>query len=92
MSSDPGETVDLALDPGYAEVLIESDRKLHAICNPEAINAAAFRAQAGRIGEHGGVEAILRRGDFGYTPAPGEKYDLPDAAMGPRGAPRDTGR
>ena len=73
LASDPGETLDLALDPKYAEALTECDRQLRAICNPEAVNAAAFHAQARRIREHGGVDAILRRGDFGYTPAPGEK-------------------
>jgi choline-sulfatase len=73
LASDPGETRDLATDPGYAAVLAEGEARLRAICDPDAVNAQAFRDQAKKIAEHGGVEAIMKRGDFGYTPAPGEK-------------------
>jgi hypothetical protein len=36
------------------------------------VNRQAFQDQAKKIAEHGGVEAIRKRGDFGYTPAPNE--------------------
>jgi len=73
LERDLGETTDLAPDPRFTEVLKECEARLRAICDPEAVNARAFRDQAKRIAEHGGADAILRRGDFGYTPAPGEK-------------------
>lgn len=72
LDSDPGETTDLALEPDHAEVLAECEAKLRAICDPEAVDAHAFRDQAQRIAQHGGAAAIMKRGDFGYTPAPGE--------------------
>jgi hypothetical protein len=37
------------------------------------VNAEAFADQRRRTAEHGGRDAILARGDYGYTPAPGEK-------------------
>jgi choline-sulfatase len=73
LEADPGETRDLAEDPAYAGVLAECEAKLRAICDPEEVNARAFRDQNKKIAEHGGKDAILERGDFGYTPAPGEK-------------------
>jgi choline-sulfatase len=72
LQRDPGEATDLAADPAYAQVLLECEARLRSICDPEAVNARAFKDQEKRIAEHGGVAAILRRGDFGYTPAPGE--------------------
>lgn len=73
METDPGEECDLATDPAYAPVLAECESKLRAICDPEAVNAEAFRDQTARIAEYGGADAVIQRGDFGYTPAPGEK-------------------
>lgn len=73
LEADPGETRDLATDPAYAAVLVECERALRDILDPEAVNAQAFADQDKRIQEHGGAEAIIKRGDFGYTPAPGEK-------------------
>jgi choline-sulfatase len=71
--ADPGETIDLAERPDMAPVLAECDAALRRICDPEAVNAEAFADQRRRTAEHGGRDAILARGDYGYTPAPGEK-------------------
>jgi choline-sulfatase len=73
LESDPGETTDLAERPDMASVLAECSAALRRICDPEAVSAAAFADQRRRILSHGGREAILARGDYGYTPAPGEK-------------------
>ena len=73
LEHDPGETADLAADPAFERVLKDCEARLRSLCDPELVNARAFRDQEKRIAEHGGVAAILRRGDFGYTPAPGEK-------------------
>ena len=56
-----------------ASVLAECDAALLRICDPEAVNAEAFADQRRRIALNGGREAVMQRGDFGYTPAPGEK-------------------
>jgi choline-sulfatase len=70
---DPGETKDLAERADMRPVLAECEAELRRLCDPEAINAEAFADQRRRIAEHGGREAIMARGDYGYTPAPGEK-------------------
>ena len=71
--ADPGETNDLAERSDMAPVLAECDAALRRICDPDAVSAEAFADQRRRIAEHGGRAAILARGDYGYTPAPGEK-------------------
>jgi choline-sulfatase len=73
LEADPGETRDLALDPAHAATLAEGERRLHAICDPAAVNARAFADQAARIASLGGAEAVLKTGTYPYTPAPGEK-------------------
>src|SRR5690606_18262433 len=71
LAADPGETTDLAERPEMAAVLAECEAELRRICDPEAVNARAFTDQRQRIAELGGAEAILARGDYSYTPAPG---------------------
>lgn len=73
LAADPGETQDLAEQPDKAPVLAECEAALRRVCDPEAVNAEAFADQRRRIALHGGAEAIKARGDYSYTPAPGEK-------------------
>jgi choline-sulfatase len=73
LGADPGETTDLAERPGMASVLAECRAALLRICDPEAVSADAFADQRRRIALNGGRDAVLQRGDYGYTPAPGEK-------------------
>jgi choline-sulfatase len=73
LMADPGETTDLAEQSDMASVLAECHAALLRICDPEAVNAAAFADQRRRIALHGGRDAVIQRGDYGYTPAPGEK-------------------
>ena len=72
LAADPQETLDLAGDPGYRDVLGECEAQLRAICDPEEVNGRAFRDQDARIEANGGWEAVVQRGHFGYTPAPGQ--------------------
>jgi choline-sulfatase len=73
LAADPGETTDLAERSDLTPVLAECEARLRALCDPTAVNAEAFADQRRRIAELGGRDAILARGDFSYTPAPGEK-------------------
>ena len=73
LEADPGETRDLALEPSWADALADCERELRKICDPEAVSARAFADQAARIEAHGGKDKVMARGDFGYTPAPGQK-------------------
>ena len=54
-------------------MLAECHAALLRICDPETVSAEAFVDQRRRIALNGGRDAVMERGDFGYTPAPGEK-------------------
>jgi choline-sulfatase len=72
LEADPQEGNDLGASPAHAEVRAELEAELRRIVDPEAANARAFADQERKIALHGGPEAIKQRGDFGYTPAPGQ--------------------
>lgn len=72
LTDDPFETRDLADDTAHAKALAEGERRLRAICDPEAVTARAFADQAARIEALGGEDKVLASGSFPYTPAPGE--------------------
>jgi choline-sulfatase len=71
LASDPEELNDLAADPRYAGVIAECTARLYAICDPAEVDARAKKRQAELLEEHGGREAVIRRGDLGFTPPPG---------------------
>jgi choline-sulfatase len=71
LERDPDERVDLGEDPRYEQVRAECLAELRAVCDPEAVSAAAMTAQEQLLAEHGGKESILRGGfQIPYTPAP----------------------
>ena len=72
LAATPMETCDLALEGGHESVIAEGERRLRAICDPARVSQQAFDDQERRILELGGREAILKRGSYPYTPAPGE--------------------
>ncbi len=72
LDADPMETRDLALVGGHDALIAEGKRRLCAICDPAEVSARAFNDQDRRIEELGGAEAVLKRGSYPYTPAPGE--------------------
>jgi choline-sulfatase len=71
LEADPEELHDLAQDAAYAAVLAECRTRLYAICDPAEVDARAKRRQAELLERHGGREAVIRRGDLGFTPPPG---------------------
>jgi choline-sulfatase len=73
LETDPGETRDLGTDPAHAATVAMMEAELRKIIDPEAVNARAFADQEAKIARNGGVEALIKRGDFGYSPAPGQK-------------------
>ena len=73
LESDPTEAVDLAGNPAMQGELAACEAALRALLNPEQVSALAFADQAAMVAAHGGEARIIERGDFGYTPAPGEK-------------------
>ena len=73
LEADPIETHNLGANPHYASLVGECEDRLRTVLDPEAVNAQAFADQDAKVAAHGGVEEVLRRGNFGYTPAPGEE-------------------
>jgi choline-sulfatase len=71
LDADPQETRDLALEAGYGGLAADCERELRAVVDPEAADALAKSDQAAKIAALGGREAILGRGSFAYSPAPG---------------------
>jgi choline-sulfatase len=71
LDADPQETRDLAREPGYAGLVADCDKELRRVVDPDAADALAKADQRARIAAFGGREAILKRGSFGYSPAPG---------------------
>jgi choline-sulfatase len=72
LAADPHEANDLGESPAHAARRAELEAELRKILDPDAVNERAFADQERRIAQHGGEEALKRRGDFGYTPAPGQ--------------------
>ncbi|MGI8894674.1 MAG: sulfatase-like hydrolase/transferase [Casimicrobiaceae bacterium] len=76
LDADPVEANDLGESPAHAAVRQELERELRRIVDPEKASALAFADQAAMLDRHGGKEEVLKRGDYGYSPAPGEKPQL----------------
>src|SRR3970282_703996 len=73
---DPDETHDLAANPAYAAALEECRARLYAICDPVEVDRRARARQSELLALNGGREAVIERGDFGFTPAPGTIADF----------------
>jgi choline-sulfatase len=70
LENDPLETTDLAALPAHAATLARLTAELHAILDPDEVNARAFADQAALIAQHGGAKAIAASADIPFTPAP----------------------
>ncbi len=71
LGADRQETRDLAREPGYQGLAADCEAALRRVVDPDAADALAKSDQRARIAAMGGREAILARGSFGYSPAPG---------------------
>ena len=54
----------------------ECEALLRRVCDPEEVDSRAKRRQAELIQKHGGREAVIARGDLGYSPPPGYEPDF----------------
>lgn len=71
LENDPEELIDLAGDEAHASDLEKCRARLLEILDPQSVHRQALEDQQKRIDELGGAEAILARGDFGFSPPPG---------------------
>jgi len=76
VESDPDEIHDLAGSPDHADVLEQCRQRLYALCDPEEVDRRAKARQAELLAANGGREAVIARGDLGFTPAPGCAVDF----------------
>ncbi|MFT0545531.1 sulfatase-like hydrolase/transferase [Allopusillimonas ginsengisoli] len=74
LQADPEEVDDLAGKPEYAAVVAECKKKLYAICDPHEVDKRARAHQEEMLQANGGREAVVARGDLGYSPAPGTAH------------------
>ncbi len=73
LEDDPEELIDLAMNDSHNTIVREFESELSRLLDPVAVDAAAKRDQAALIERHGGRDAVVNKGTFGPTPAPGEK-------------------
>lgn len=71
LEADSHERKDLASESAYMGIISECERRLRSIVDPEAVDKLARADQQARIDQHGGKEAILKKGTFRYSPPPG---------------------
>lgn len=71
LADDPEEFTDLAGDPAHAGVMEDLAAELRKICDTAAVDRAARKTQARMIVENGGKDAIIKRGDLGFSVPPG---------------------
>jgi choline-sulfatase len=76
LDSDPDEAADLAADPRYAAALADCETKLRALLSPEDVDARAKKRQAEQLARYGGREAVIARGDLGFSPPPGIRAEF----------------
>jgi len=74
LTADPVEADDLALNPdqGTLQLLKDYEAKLREILDPEAVDRRAKADQLRKIESLGGRKAVIERGAFVNSPAPGE--------------------
>ncbi|MBE9398955.1 sulfatase-like hydrolase/transferase [Pontibacterium sp. N1Y112] len=76
LNADPEEMNDIAGLPEHAERIAQFETELSAICDPEEVDARAKQDQKKLVDENGGREAIVSKGGFGATPAPGDNAEF----------------
>ena len=71
LEADPEELTDLAENADYGVVLQDCHERLLKQCDPVAVNERVKARQAELLGLNGGREAVIKRGDLGFSPPPG---------------------
>ena len=79
LEADPEEMQDVSNLPKNAQILADLERCLFDIVDPNEVDRRAKRDQVALLDEHGGRDAVISKGTFGPTPAPGEKIEYTSA-------------
>jgi choline-sulfatase len=76
LEADPDESHDLAREPRSNDVLRDCEAALRKLLSPEEVDAHAKKRQADQLDRYGGREAVIARGDLGFSPPPGIKAEF----------------
>ena len=76
LEHDPEEANDLAANSRYAAARRECEAKLRKLLSPETVDAQAKKRQAEQLERYGGREAVIARGDLGFSPPPGIRAEF----------------
>lgn len=76
LEADPEEIDDLGTSVEHANICVDMEAELRRICDPEAVDKQARLDQLAIVNKHGGIQAVLDRGGFGATPAPGAEANF----------------
>jgi choline-sulfatase len=76
LEADPDEANDLIADPRYAALRDACEKKLRVLLSPEDVDAQAKKRQAEQLERYGGREAVIARGDLGFSPPPGIRAEF----------------
>jgi len=71
LEEDPDELHDLAPNSQMGSVLNSCRKRLHSVCDPDEVDRRCKTRQAELLALNGGRDAVIKRGDLGFTPAPG---------------------
>lgn len=71
LKADPEELNDLGTDPEYASVVRECHERLLKICDPKDVDRMVRERQSELLSLNGGRDAVIARGDLGFSPPPG---------------------
>ena len=71
LAEDPEERVDRAADPACAAIRREARERLESMLDPQEVDARAKARQAALLAANGGREAVIARGDLGFSVPPG---------------------
>ncbi len=71
LERDPEELVDLSGDAAHAKALEEGRERLRAILDPDAVDRQVKARQRELLEANGGREAVIARGDLGFSVPPG---------------------
>lgn len=76
LKNDPDELNDLGQSRDHDQIRADLHAELLKVCDPEDVDRRAKADQAAIVAAHGGARAVLERGGFGATPAPGAKAEF----------------
>lgn len=71
LENDPEELTDISSLSEMRELIAQFKTELYDICDPEEVDRLAKEDQSRLVNEYGGRDAVVAKGGFGATPAPG---------------------